>query len=1119
MRRAADVAASVGLGGPDSQGSSPQHARWQGAGYTSPLSFDGLSPTRMQADPSMLVPVQHPAREARVTVLPKAEMELGSLARKRHQGIRPGDTLIRVEGREVATMDGQAKGAWRQLVFKRTAVNHLRWLREGPLCSAARWEDLRAEEERRMMLEKQTVLAEQLAAKVAMTQEAILKANSPKDGAYVRAEAELYAAKNLREEKEKQINMNTGKHCNAKLVARKMEAMVEEMARRTEDLALQKLATEHEVLESEKKAEAEVWRKKQGAGLKEYLEKTSTELATLEAQEDELQSAAKSMQASEAEAARSAREALAAAVGAEESSAQALERERSHLQERLKLFKTSALKSSKELDEEEAAEESLRARLAEKQQGQEQRSQAMQHWFQSEEHTLEVAQRQLDFDEKNLSHQIQLLRNQEQRQRQQLRDQEAREKTKILQEMEVEMEADKRRQELEAQQMQQRIFLRQGQLEHELQRLQEQLVQDEQLEHQTVDAVARAERHLRQQQHQSELLKQEESQQSQDVLEQEKLLQAQRRRLQELTDRLRDLQLQQKMLADKEDQMRTDQLERQGEVLKRRQDQQLRQCQLQLQEMRSQQEQSDDHFRSKLDRVQKDLELWSQRVKELEDQLRRAFEVEAAGGKEDQLQLRLAERKSEEVLRELKKIREDLHQQSTLMAEQEQRVQDQEKQLSDLQAELLREIEELPDARAIRKKLEADRQDLLSQRSFQEQQQKLRAEQQQRLIARLDAQLQSLIALLAKIQGQRVLSSRGREEVREEVLRDSRSREEWLQELRAVEVQQRQIFLEERLRIENYEEVAEHWKSEKEALLRQEELAEAAARDAERQAMDEAARHLAEGKLVKGADLEVIFTDPGPVGLAFFPDDDAPARVRKVRRERKDYWERQRMREGAEILAVGNKPTAHMTATDILPLLNERPLRLQFKIGTAPVEDDINSVDGRGMTSLMRTLEAGDEELALELMQDPGFTAINVQDLTGKTALHWAAVGGLERACAEILSTPEFQQVDAEDRAGKTAYEEAWDMGQMEDAFLRGQNFRAPEGRWMSDVGTSSAWFDNAVKACCSFASGVGLPDVRMDALEICLASLLGWKADARLQVFFVDALAGIRAFSGRSRM
>ncbi|CAE7257774.1 unnamed protein product, partial [Symbiodinium sp. CCMP2592] len=154
---------------------------------------------------------------------------------------------------------------------------------------------------------------------------------------------------------------------------------------------------------------------------------------------------------------------------------------------------------------------------------------------------------------------------------------------------------------------------------------------------------------------------------------------------------------------------------------------------LQLQEMRSQQEQSDDHFRSKLERVQKDLELWAQRVKELEDQLRRAFELEAASGKEDQLQLRLAERKSEEVLRELKKIREDLHQQSTLMAQQEQRVQDQEKQLSDLQAELLRETEEqlekprergpdgeeLPDARAIRKKLEADRQDLLSQRSFQ----------------------------------------------------------------------------------------------------------------------------------------------------------------------------------------------------------------------------------------------------------------------------------------------------------------------------------------------------------------------------------------------------------------
>ncbi|CAE7326533.1 unnamed protein product, partial [Symbiodinium natans] len=196
--------------------------------------------------------------------------------------------------------------------------------------------------------------------------------------------------------------------------------------------------------------------------------------------------------------------------------------------------------------------------------------------------------------------------------------------------------------------------------------------------------------------------------------------------------------------------------------------------------------------------------------------------------------------------------------------------------------------------------------------------------------------------------------------------------------------------------------------------------------------MDEAARHLKEGKLVKGADLEVIFTDPGPVGLAFFPDDDAPARVRKVRRERRDYWERQRMREGAEILAVGNTPTAHMTATDILPLLNDRPLRLQFKIGPVPVEDDINSVDGRGMTSLARALEVGDEEVALEIMQDPSFTAINVQDATGKTALHWAALGGLERACAEILSLPEFHQVDAEDRAGKTAYEEAWEMGQME---------------------------------------------------------------------------------------
>ncbi|CAE7326550.1 unnamed protein product [Symbiodinium natans] len=209
----------------------------------------------------------------------------------KYNGIRPGDTLVRVEEREVASMDGQALeklllsprpalGPWRQLVFKRTAANHLRWIREGPQGGARSWEenqsqqalselqrlaeDLRAQDERRMLLEKQTTLAKQLAAKVSMTQE--------REQQYVRAETELYTAKSLRKEKE-----------------RKMEVIAEEMARRTEDLALEKLAYEHEVLESEEKAEAAVWRKKKGANLEEYLEKASKELSSLETEEREQQ--------------------------------------------------------------------------------------------------------------------------------------------------------------------------------------------------------------------------------------------------------------------------------------------------------------------------------------------------------------------------------------------------------------------------------------------------------------------------------------------------------------------------------------------------------------------------------------------------------------------------------------------------------------------------------------------------------------------------------------------------------------------------------------------------------------------------------------------------------------
>lgn len=94
-------------------------------------------------------------------------------------------------------------------------------------------------------------------------------------------------------------------------------------------------------------------------------------------------------------------------------------------------------------------------------------TQEMQTWFETQEYQLEMAQRQLDFDEKNLSHwlsavcavhhiapcmmplmvprgctknspvsgrQMESLRNQEMRQRQQLQDQEMREREQFRQE-------------------------------------------------------------------------------------------------------------------------------------------------------------------------------------------------------------------------------------------------------------------------------------------------------------------------------------------------------------------------------------------------------------------------------------------------------------------------------------------------------------------------------------------------------------------------------------------------------------------------------------------------------------------------------------------------------------
>ena len=228
--------------------------------------------------------------------------------------------------------------------------------------------------------------------------------------------------------------------------------------------------------------------------------------------------------------------------------------------------------------------------------------------------------------------------------------------------------------------------------------------------------------------------------------------------------------------------------------------------------------------------------------------------------------------------------------------------------------------------------------------------------------------------------------------------------------------------------MESYEESAKNWMLEQRALAKQQEVAEAAAREAERQAMEEAARHLAEGKLVPGANLEVILTDPGPVGLTFHADSEPP-RVRKVKKERREFWEKQGMEDGAAILAVGDTPTTHMTSGELLPLLNGRPLRLQFALGDVTL--GINGADKNGQTALHRALEKGDEAAALQILADPDFKSVNLQepkgisgicmlyiallsllslceveceDNLGKTALHWAASTGQADACQAILS-------------------------------------------------------------------------------------------------------------------
>lgn len=255
-------------------------------------------------------------------------------------------------------------------------------------------------------------------------------------------------------------------------------------------------------------------------------------------------------------------------------------------------------------------------------------------------------------------------------------------------------------------------------------------------------------------------------------------------------------------------------------------------------------------------------------------------------------------------------------------------------------------------------------------------------------------------------------------------LRDEEQEMEAEKRALALNVQQQQ------LQLMLHQETAEHWKLEQHALLKGQEMAEAAAREAERQAMEETERHLKEGKLVPGANSEVILIDPGPVGLTFYADDSAPPRVRKVKKDRREFWDNQGVKDGATVLAVGDTPTAHLTSADLLPLLNGRPLRLQFALDA--VGEGINGTDSSGQTALHRALEAGDEAAALDVLANPEFKSINVQDNLGKTALHWAASGGLGEACKAILGHPDFRSEDAVDYRGITAYEDAEGAGQME---------------------------------------------------------------------------------------
>ena len=78
-----------------------------------------------------------------------------------------------------------------------------------------------------------------------------------------------------------------------------------------------------------------------------------------------------------------------------------------------------------------------------------------------------------------------------------------------------------------------------------------------------------------------------------------------------------------------------------------------------------------------------------------------------------------------------------------------------------------RPAEELADSKALRRKLQSDKEELEKQMALQEQHQSLRAEQQQRVVQRLGDQLQVLLGLLDGLRVKPVMTASGRQELKQ----------------------------------------------------------------------------------------------------------------------------------------------------------------------------------------------------------------------------------------------------------------------------------------------------------------------------------------------------------------